>query len=109
MSLLDRIFGKKHVAAVPVQRGRPDAPAETTIVKASVYCDCCNQAASFATGTYYTASEFITLLEKGLEPHQSVFFLMQISGMSREALIAALPGQISLTYTTGWLLCPSCA
>ena len=48
------------------------------------------------------------MLQKGLAPHHSVFMLTTISGISREAFVAALPRQISLTFTTGWLLCPSC-
>jgi hypothetical protein len=109
VSVWEKIFGSSKGSSGAKATAAPVTQKAMPTEQQSVYCDCCNQAASFATGTYYTASEFITLLEKGLEPHQSVFFLTQISGMSREALIAALPGQISLTYTTGWLLCPSCA
>ena len=108
MRLLQKLFGSsKSEYSKPVSQSRPQAQCH--VEAQPVYCDCCNSPASFATGTYFTANEFLTLLQKGLEPHHSVFMLTAISGISRGAFVAALPGQISLTLTTGWLLCPSCA
>jgi hypothetical protein len=112
MSFWEKLFGSSTKSSGP--RPIPTAPARSSeksipVEQHSVFCDCCNEAASFTTGTYYTASEFLTLLQKGLEPHSQVFFLTQVSGISREAFMTALPGEIGLTYTTGWLLCPSCA
>jgi hypothetical protein len=107
MGLLQKLFGSsKSEPSKTVAQSRPQAQSHG---EQPVYCDCCNSPASFATGTYFTANEFLALLQKGLEPHHSVFMLTAISGISREAFVAALPGQISLTFTTGWLLCPSCA
>ena len=84
-------------------------PVQSKSEEQSVFCDYCNQPASFATGTYFTSSEFLTLLQKGLEPHRQAFTLLSQVGLSTEAFTTALPGEITLTYTTGWLLCPSCA
>jgi hypothetical protein len=72
-------------------------------------CDCCNNGTSFKAGTYYTASEFVTMLRKGLEPGQGMVNLGRASGISKETLLAALPNEISSNFSTGWLLCPSCA
>jgi hypothetical protein len=72
-------------------------------------CDCCNNATSFKAGTYYTGSEFVTLLRKGLEPGQGMINVAMASGISKETLLAALPNEISSNFSTGWLLCPSCA
>jgi hypothetical protein len=110
MSLWGKLFGSstkssEPTATAPARSSEKSIPVE----QQSVFCDCCNNAATFTTGTYYTAGEFLALLQKGLKPHSQVFFLAQVSGISREAFMAALPGEISLTYTSGWLLCPSCA
>src|SRR5258708_7016705 len=66
------------------------ATVQSGIGAQSVFCDHCNQQASFVTGTYFTANEFLTLLQKGLQPHQSVFIVTQLSGISKEALVATL-------------------
>ncbi len=75
----------------------------------SVLCDCCNKETSFKAGTYYTASEFVAMLRKGLEPGQGMVNFAMASGIARETLLAALPNEISSNFSTGWLLCPSCA
>jgi hypothetical protein len=72
-------------------------------------CDCCNNETSFTAGTYYTASEFVTLLREGLEPGQGMITLAMVSGIPKGTLMAALPNEISSNFSTGWLLCPSCA
>ena len=108
MGFLKNLFGSKSEAA-PRPEAQSKPPVQSKPDDQSVFCDSCNQPASFATGTYFTASEFLTLLQKGLEPHRQVFTLLRQVGVSTEAFTAALPGEISLTYTTGWLLCPSCA
>ena len=72
-------------------------------------CDCCNKETSFKAGTYYTVSEFVTMLRKGLEPGQGMVNLAMASGIPKETLLAALPNEISSNFSAGWLLCPSCA
>jgi hypothetical protein len=72
-------------------------------------CDFCNEATSFRDGTYFTASEFVTLLRKGLELDLSMLCMATASGISKETLIASLPNEITSAFSTGWLLCPACA
>jgi hypothetical protein len=72
-------------------------------------CDCCNKETSFQSGTYYTVSEFVAMLRKGLEPGQGMLNLGMASGIPKETMLAALPNEISSSFSTGWLLCPSCA
>jgi hypothetical protein len=109
MGLLRKLFGSSKSERSPKSLAQSRPPVPSNAGDQSVFCDWCNSPASFVTGTYFTANEFLTLLQKRLKPHQSVFIVTQVSGISEEALVAALPGQVSLTFTTGWLLCPSCA
>lgn len=109
MGILQKLFGSSKSDAPSKRQTQSRATVQSNIGSQSVYCDHCNQPASFVTGTYFTATEFLTLLRKGLQPHHSVFIVTQLCGISKEALVAALPGQISSTFRTGWLLCPSCA
>jgi hypothetical protein len=93
--VLAKAFGSSKSGAVLKPAAQSKSPVQSSAAAPSVFCDGCNQPASFATDTYFTASEFVTLVKKGLKPHQSVFFLTQVSGISREAFIAVLPDQIT--------------
>ena len=72
-------------------------------------CDCCNDVTSFDAGTYYTTSEFVEMLRKGLEPGQAMLYLAEVSGIERDTLLTALPNEIRTAFSSSWLLCPSCA
>ena len=63
MGFWQKIFGSAKSSA-------PKTGDQSTVISLqcsdpSVFCDGCNQPSSFAAGTYYTASEFITLVKKG--------------------------------------------